>query len=171
MYSRVFVWCSICPSFSISLWRTQEKMIDSSLHVLEDNLRHVRWPFLINNYPTHYYRAGRLALVVLSMLGLCFGEVQGKDLWYKTTQCAVFFFFFLHITNNYSQEVQEELIHVGQYENMASMWLLFMDGSSWSETHIHTNFVVIFVWWKVSNAVSFMIYVKWQLWSTAVWRS
>lgn len=58
--------------------------------------------------------------------------------------CSLFFFF-LHITNNYSQEVQEELIRVGQYENMASMWLLFMDGSSWSETHIHTNFVVIFV--------------------------
>lgn len=153
MYSRVFVWCSICPSFSISFWRTQEKMIDSSLHVLEYNLRHVRWPFLINNYPTHYYRAEQLALVVLSMLGLCFGEVQGKDLWYKTTQCAVIFF---HITNNYSQEVQEELIRDGQYENMASMWLLFMDGSSWSETD------------TLSNAVSYMIYVKWQLWSTAV---
>lgn len=35
-----------------------------------------------------------------------------------------------HITKNYFQEVQEEVIRVGQYENTASMWFSFMDGSS-----------------------------------------
>ena len=81
-------------------------------------------------------------LVVLSVLGLCFGAVARRGpLILNNTMCGSICRISFHITNNYFQEVREEVIRDGQYENTASMWFLFMAGSSRSDTLTHINCV------------------------------
>lgn len=117
--------------------------------VLEYNLtqpswRHVKWPFSINNYLTHYYRAGWLVIVVLSVLGIVLERRQGKDLWYKITQYAVpICHISFHITNNYFS---------GSAGGSHPWW------SGWE----HDEHVVFVHGWEFTSRSDTVTHIKWS---------
>lgn len=83
-----------------------------------------------------------------SVRGLCFGAVARRGpLIHNNTMCRSISHISFHKTNNNFQEVQEEGIGVGQRENTAGVWFLFVDGSS--HRRLTESFILTVLKWSV----------------------